>query len=212
MVRVRPWSWGLVSLLVLSASGSAGAQIYKYRKPDGTVAYTDRLSDLPKERRAYYDKLRTEEEKKRRALESRIGREELERREAERARKVLVARQMAAAERQRRLRVLDAQLAVLRNRRKAREDAREEWAGRMKRARKRQGELLEAFRKTQKAYDAIAIKPSFTLLPGEGDEMQRLRARLEELEKQLDAAIHQVNVVIPTEARKAGVPPGWLRT
>jgi hypothetical protein len=34
---------------------------------------------------------------------------------------------------------------------------------------------------------------------------------MKEVQKQIDEARNMVDVVIPEEARKAGVPPGWLR-
>lgn len=211
MLHRRLLGAGLVSLVFVSLSMPAQAEVYKYKKSDGTVVYTDKLSDLPKARRAYYNKRRAEREKQRRELERRLGKEEVERREAERKRKALVDQQLAESERQRRLRAIDAQLLEIRKRRKARADTKAEWTDRMKAARKRQRTLLEEFRKTQKAYQTLAIKPSFTLFPGQAKEKQRLLARLTQLEKELDAAIHEVSVVIPTEARKAGVPPGWVR-
>ena len=38
-----------------------------------------------------------------------------------------------------------------------------------------------------------------------------IRHQLDALEGKVDASIREVYVVIPEEARKAGVPPGWLR-
>lgn len=211
MVRLRRLRVAWIPLGLCLLSATADGQVFKYRKPDGTVVYTDKLSDLPKKRRAYYNKLLEEQKKKRRELEERIGKEELDRQEAERERRALVDQQIAAADRQRRIQEIDAQLEAIRKRRKTREDAKAAWANRMKNAHKRQADLLAEFRKTQKTYEAIAIKPSFTLFPGEAKKKEDLQKKLRQLEKELDATIHEVNVVIPTEARKAGVPPGWLR-
>ena len=43
------------------------------------------------------------------------------------------------------------------------------------------------------------------------DEMNRLDGELEEARIDVDRARNEVDVVIPDEARKADVPPGWLR-
>ena len=36
-------------------------------------------------------------------------------------------------------------------------------------------------------------------------------ALMKRLEPQIDATINEINVKIPQEARRAGIPPGWLR-
>jgi hypothetical protein len=38
-----------------------------------------------------------------------------------------------------------------------------------------------------------------------------LEEEMKEVQKDIDEALNMINVVIPDEARKAGVPPGWLR-
>jgi hypothetical protein len=43
------------------------------------------------------------------------------------------------------------------------------------------------------------------------DEMNRLDADMSSAKAEIDRARDQINNVIPDEARKAGVPPGWLR-
>jgi hypothetical protein len=42
-------------------------------------------------------------------------------------------------------------------------------------------------------------------------EAQRLAQEMDSVQKEIDDARNEVEVVIPEEARKAGVPPGWLR-
>ncbi len=43
------------------------------------------------------------------------------------------------------------------------------------------------------------------------DEMNRLDADMAAVKAEIDKAKDQINNVIPDEARRAGIPPGWLR-
>jgi len=43
------------------------------------------------------------------------------------------------------------------------------------------------------------------------DEMNQIGAELSRAQQEVDRARNVVNTVIPDEARRAGVPPGWLR-
>ncbi len=40
---------------------------------------------------------------------------------------------------------------------------------------------------------------------------QQVEQQMKEVQKQIEEARHMLDVVIPEDARKAGVPPGWLR-
>jgi cellobiose-specific phosphotransferase system component IIA len=42
-------------------------------------------------------------------------------------------------------------------------------------------------------------------------EAEKIEQQMKDLQKEIDEARHDVEVVIPEEARKADVPPGWLR-
>ena len=68
--------------LVLGLGADARAQIYKYTQGDGTIVYTDKLSDLPESKRAEYNRREAEAEQRREALVNMLGKEEVERREA----------------------------------------------------------------------------------------------------------------------------------
>jgi len=50
-------------------------------------------------------------------------------------------------------------------------------------------------------------------LPTQGvlDEMKQLDASMASAKAEIDKARDQINNVIPDEARRAGIPPGWLR-
>lgn len=202
---------GLLLCLGFFCPDEAGAQIYKYKKPDGSVVYTDSLAQLPAERRAFYNRREEEREKKKKELERALGKEEYERQEAERAKKEIEAAKLREEERQARLAAIDEQLLRFRKRKEQREASRAQWKKRLEEATKKRDVLLAEFKEVQAKHDAIAIQPSFTLLPGQNEEREKASKRLAELEPEIDRAIEEVDVVIPDEARKAGVPPGWLR-
>ena len=47
--------------------------------------------------------------------------------------------------------------------------------------------------------------------PAARSEAERIAQELQSIQKEIDDARNEVEVAIPEEARKAGVPPGWLR-
>ncbi|MCB9646400.1 MAG: DUF4124 domain-containing protein [Deltaproteobacteria bacterium] len=213
---MRRAAWLLSALVALpvvlvAAPGDAQAQVYKYTKGDGTVIYTDKLSDLPPQRRAHYAKLEEEAAERRRAQENMLGKDEVARREAEAEKKRLADAKLAAEERAKRMAEIDALLQDIDRRQAERDKKRGYWQERLKKANETLAEKLNEFRKTQEAYNAIAIKPAFTLFPGEAEQMEKLKAALVKLEAEVDAAIQERWVNLPEDARKAGVPPGWLR-
>lgn len=200
-----------VAFALLVGIPEAEAQIYKYTKGDGSVVYTDSLSELPNERRAYYNRRQAELDAQAREEESVLGAEEAERRRLERERAEIAAQEMAEAERQQRMAALDAQLSRYRNQKKA--DAADEarWKQRMKVARDQLHKMLADFRKKQAEHTNLAMKPDFTRLPGEAQKQEALARELKTLEAAIDQQIELVEVKIPEEARRARVPPGWLR-
>jgi len=197
--------------LGLGLASTAEAKIYKYTKADGTVVYTDKLSDLPPARRAHYNKQEQEAAERQKARENQFGKEELKRRDAEAQRAKLMKAQMEEQERARRLAALDETLKSIERSKSKRGAHKAAWQKRIKDAKAKLQENLQEFRKTQDAYKALAMKAGFTLFPGQAEEKERLRKRVTELEAKVDASIHEVYVTIPEEARKSGVPPGWLR-
>jgi uncharacterized protein DUF4124 len=195
----------------LSLGSPAGAEIYKYKNKNGTVIYTDNLAQLPPEMREFYNKQREEREEKRRQLEKAVGREELERREAEAKKAELQRAQLEEAERQRRIAAIDAQLKLYQAKDKERESQKTMWQRRMKTAKDRLEKELADYKKVSEEYENIAIKPSFTLLPGEAEAMEKAKEQMMQLEAAIDKDVLEIEVTIPEEARKAGVPPGWIR-
>lgn len=198
-------------LVAIFATREAGAQIYKYKKADGTVVYTDNLGQLPPDRREHYNKLKEEQEQKRRDLERAIGREEMERRDAEAQKAALERASNEERDRAERLRLIDLQLQGMQKRRLERDAARDVWKKKMQDARALLDKRLTEFKTTQERYNTIAMKPSYTLLPGEAEELEKLKGALDRLEKEVDQSIEDVEINIPEAARLAGIPPGYLR-
>lgn len=200
-----------VGLVLLLGAEAAEAQIYKYERSDGSVVYTDSLAELPNDRRAYYNRRQAEFDAQAREEEAALGAEEAERRRLERERAELAAKEIAEAERRERMAALDAQLARYRHQKLAAAADERRWRDRMKQARSQLQNLLAQFRKKQEEHQNLAMKPDFTRLPGEAQKQENLARELKTLEAAVDAQIELVEVKIPEEARRARVPPGWLR-
>lgn len=210
LFTTAPWL-AAPAFVLLSFSPDAEAQIYKYAKPDGSVVYTDSLSELPSDRRAYYNQRRAELEAKARDEEAAMGAEEAERRRLEREKAALMEAEMAEAERRERIAAMDAQLARYRSDKRKSDVDKANWQRRMKTARDQLARMLAKFKEKQREWTSLATKPNYTLLPGQGEKQDQLAKELKALEIAIDAQIEIVEVEIPEAARKAGVPPGWLR-
>ena len=200
----------LAAILVVIAA-PAHAQIYKYRRKDGTTVYTDKLSDLPKSVRAKYAAREAKKAQERRRLEASLGKAEVARREAEERRQRHLREQIAAAKQKQRRRELKAMMKRINKSSSERDAKKAKWQQRVSAARKKVDELYADFGKTRQAYDQIAVRADYALFPGENKQKGELKKKLDRLEKELDAALEELNVKIPNEARRAGVPPGWLR-
>ncbi len=206
------WILTLAAVSLLCAlAPDARAQIYKYKKGDGSVVYTDNLSQLPDDRRAYYNQLEQQKERQRQEQIARLGKEEFERQEKEKQLEALKLQELDEAERARRAAAINAALDEMRERKKERDASQSSWETKAKEAKKKVDDLLAEFNTTQEKYQNLATKASFTLLPGQQQEQIDLKAKLDKLEKDLDTAIEYLEFGLPEEARKAGVPPGWIR-
>lgn len=201
----------LAIALGLSVPFSARAELYKYKKSDGTVVYTDNIGQLPAERREYYNKQREEREEKRRQLEQQIGKEELARREAEAQRAELERAQLAAEERERRMTEISTVLAEIQKKRAAREAGREVWKKKINDARDALAKKVTDFQALSERVSAIAIQPDYARFPGQAEDLEKMKEELAKLERDIDALVILVEETIPEQARKEGIPPGWLR-
>lgn len=198
-------------LFLIAAPLSAHADVYKYTRADGTVVYTDSLSELPEERRQHYNKELMRREAEQLRIEQEVGREELERQDMERKRQELEAEAQAAADRASRLAQMDAQIRSFRERAEKREAAKAMWQTRWRAAKQQLEKLLNEFRAAQERHGQLAMRADFTLLPGQNKDKQDLEQKLAQLEAAIDGTILELDVRIPEQARKAGVPPGWIR-
>ncbi|MGF1511981.1 MAG: DUF4124 domain-containing protein [Myxococcota bacterium] len=197
----------LVGLAV--AGTNAQAQIYKYVKDDGTVVYTDSLAKLPKERRIYYNKLAEERAQKASAVQAEVDQDTAARKAAEAERARLQAE--AKARNQARLQELDAEIARLRSKNQIREKERDRWTSLYRQTKQRLQERLKAFEDTQQAYQALAVQAEFALFPGQKEKKFELYRQMKALETEIDDLNRRLTVEIPEQARKAGIPPGWVR-
>ncbi len=195
----------------VAVSAPTHAEIYKYRKKDGTVVYTDKLSDLPRSVRAKYAARERKKRQEQERLEASVGKAEARRRAADKERKAALERQMAQAAADQRRKALLEMIKRIDEKRGKEAKTREKWQQRVIKAQSEVDRLYAEFRNTREAYDKLAVRADFTLFPGQNQEKAKLRKKLDKLEKELDAALDELNVKIPNEARKAGVPPGWIR-
>lgn len=202
---------GTALVLALALASPARADVYKYKNKNGVVVFTDKLSDLPPDRREYYNKLREERDAKDREAEQRLTPEQRQAREAERNKEETLRKRAEAEDDARRKVAIEQELMALKSRSQSLEGRRDAWRKRMQEAREKLGKLLDEYKKASEEYEGLAIKPSFTLLPGQADQLEAAKAKMEKLEKDVDAQVEEVEVTIPEEARKAGIPPGYLR-
>lgn len=195
----------------IGLSGDASAQIYKYKGADGTVVYTDSMGELPADRRAYYNERRRRLEAERQALERQLGTEEVQRREAEKQKAELMRKKMDEAERKRRLAAIEARLRKYKKSAQTERAAKTYWQNRVKEARARLKTALADFNKAKDEYTALAMQAPHTLFPGQAKTRDQAKAKMDALEATIDATIEALEVTIPLEARKAGIPRGWIR-
>lgn len=201
----------LTALVVAGAALPAAAQVYKYTKKDGTVVYTDKLSDLPPERRAYYNAKEKKAEEKRRRARKRMTEEERRAADLEAQRKRILEQELAEEARRKQLQAIDEALAAYRKEKREREQAKAYWQEKLAKAKTDLREALAAYREALEEYESLAIQPNFSLFPGQRARLEELRTKLPKLEQAVDEANLYLVEILPEEARKAGVPPGWLR-
>jgi hypothetical protein len=93
------------------------------------------------------------------------------------------------------------------------EDRKAEWQQRVLEARHRVAEAEQRYRALDQKRQETVGKwggPASGHLEGPM-EAEQIDREMEAAKKEIDDARHNLEVVIPEEARKAGVPPGWLR-
>lgn len=210
---MRIWTLALVFFALGSVvqPPQALAQIYRYTAKDGTAVFTDQLSDLPPERRAYYAKRKKEADKKLAAI--RAAQSPEARAKADRAEEARRQKQKAELERQtaeNRTKFLQM-TQKLKAEGKRKSDEKRYWKERIKDAEAELDAALAAYRKAKKEWASLSVNATYTLFPGQVQRRQEVQASLPELAKKVEAANEYLTETIPQEAKKAGVPPGWLR-
>lgn len=81
-----------------------------------------------------------------------------------------------------------------------------DWKNRLTDAEKRYQELEKERSELFTQWGIPAYAPADVRLKAE-----QLEGEMAEVRKKIDEARHMIDEVIPEEARKAGIPPGWLR-
>lgn len=94
-------------------------------------------------------------------------------------------------------------------------DLKEIWQMRVKAARKALADVEQHYRDIEhkktilmQSIGGAGLSMGRQLDPG---EIERLENELKQVQLEIDAAKQELEVTIPDEARKAGIPPGWLR-
>jgi hypothetical protein len=89
----------------------------------------------------------------------------------------------------------------------------EDWQNRMKAAKEKLADAEQRYQDLAQKRDLLLGSwggPASGHIAGR-EEASRIEQQMEQVQKEINDARNQIEVVIPDEARKAGVPPGWLR-
>jgi chromosome segregation ATPase len=92
-------------------------------------------------------------------------------------------------------------------------DLKETWQQRMRRAKRHLSDLEQQYQELdQKRNEALGRWGGVASGRLEDrEEAERIGLEMKHLQQEISDARNQIEVVIPDEARKAGIPPGWLR-
>ncbi len=93
------------------------------------------------------------------------------------------------------------------------ENLKAEWQLRMKTAKRRLADAEYRYRALEEKKNSLGGSwggPASGHLESR-EEAERIDQEMHEVQKEIDDARNEIENVIPEEARKAGVPPGWLR-
>jgi hypothetical protein len=92
-------------------------------------------------------------------------------------------------------------------------EQKDEWQQRMRAARRTLANAERRYRELEQRRDAAIMSwggPASGRLQGR-EEAARIEAEMKQAQQQIEAARREIEVTIPDDARKAGIPPGWLR-
>lgn len=94
------------------------------------------------------------------------------------------------------------------------ESLRSAWQQRMAAAKNRRAAAETRYRDLLKVRDSLQEQWGYGLYgytPEAARRLEELDVMIAQTKREMDAAEENVRVTIPEEARKAGIPPGWLR-
>lgn len=187
----------LGAALVVLPPSPGRAEVYKYVDKQGTVHYTDDPDQLPEPQRSKVlqeleEKIRKEEERRRKLKEQ--GIEVPDERLPPAPPPPQPSRPHPATDRL-----------------KQRKAAKKAWKERGRKARELVAELEEKCAQLQKERDRNKTDSLTFARPGAGKRYQKSQAAYENCQKNLKKARNYLTEELPEQARKSGVPPGWVR-
>ncbi len=93
-------------------------------------------------------------------------------------------------------------------------DRKAEWQGRMKAAKQKLADAERRYRELEEQRNILLRGwggPASGHIAGR-EEADRIDQQMTQVQKEIDDTKNYIEVGLPDEARKAGVPPGWLRS
>lgn len=92
-------------------------------------------------------------------------------------------------------------------------ERKEEWQQRLKQARKRLADAQQRYQELNEKRNAALARWAGGASGNIGLKLEadRIEQEMTAVQQEIDSARNEVEKVIPEEARKASVPPGWLR-
>jgi len=173
---------GITPALSVSADERPGT-LYQWQDSDGVVHLSDRIESIP---RKYRSKVKI--------VEPSVG----------------AAEQLQSEE--------STQEAVPEDNAEDKEAAenaqKEAWQARMHSAKEQLSAAISRSQELDQQYSELQKQRNpltFTYSAETQEQMARIEQEQRTTKKLIEDYQHQVDVVIPDEARKAGIPPGWLR-
>jgi hypothetical protein len=92
------------------------------------------------------------------------------------------------------------------------DDSKIEWQQRMKAAKTRLVNAERHYRELDDRRTKLRMRAPYAPLPtAVMAEAEQVEQEMQKVQDEIREAQNEVDVVIPEEARKAGIPPGWLR-
>ncbi len=187
-----------VAALLLLAPIPAGSEVYKWVDKKGRVHYTDNPDQLPEPQRSQV----LDE------LEKKIERERKRREKLRKQGIDLQNERLPPAPPPPPSKPGPHPAA---NRLKQRQKAKAKWSGMAKCARERVAALEDKCAELKTQHDRDNRDRLSMSRPGAAQRYQKSRAAYQRCRENLEKAHHYLEVELPEQARKNGVPPGWIR-